>query len=225
MFTDTSIKFRLMSVISMLSALMIGIGVLGLYGFNHSNDGLKSVYEDRTATAVQLGKILDVWYQVRKNAIDATESKNVEISKKLAEEANRLVKQNEGVWAQYLTTALTPEEEVLTKTKSEQHALYVNSMNKTFQLAIAGDFDAAAKYLATDTTQKFNILRDTVFALLDLQGAVAAEEYAAAQSSYESIFIASVATMVGGAALAIILGFFFNCTRFINFSLHNSNKP
>jgi len=156
MFTDTSIKFRLMFVISLLSMLMIGIGVLGLYGFNHSNAGLKSVYEDRTVPAVQLGKILDVWYQVRKNAIDATESKNVEVSKKLFEEANRLVKQNEGVWAQYLTTALTPEEEVLTKTKGEQHVQYVSSMNKTFQLAIAGDFEAAAKYLATDTTQKFN---------------------------------------------------------------------
>ena len=207
MFTDTSIKFRLMFVISLLSMLMIGIGVLGLYGFNHSNAGLKSVYEDRTVPAVQLGKILDVWYQVRKNAIDATESKNVEVSKKLFEEANRLVKQNEGVWAQYLTTALTPEEEVLTKTKGEQHVQYVSSMNKTFQLAIAGDFEAAAKYLATDTTQKFNVLRDTVFALLDLQGAVAAEEYATAQSSYESIFITSMATMIGGAVLAIILGF------------------
>jgi methyl-accepting chemotaxis protein len=207
MLTDTSIKFRLMLVISLLSMLMIGIGVLGLYGFNHSNAGLKSVYEDRTVTAVQLGKILDVWYQVRKNAIDATESKNAEIAKKLAEEANRLVKQNEGVWAQYLTTKLTPEEEVLTKTKGEQHVQYVNSMNKTLQFAIAGDFEAAAKNLATDTMQKFNVLRDTVFALLDLQGAVAAEEYAAAQSSYESIFIASVAAMAGGAGLAIILGF------------------
>ncbi|QOJ24269.1 MAG: MCP four helix bundle domain-containing protein [Gammaproteobacteria bacterium] len=187
--------------------LMIGIGVLGLYGFNHSNAGLKSVYEDRTVTAVQLGKILDVWYQVRKNATDATESKNAEIAKKLAEEANRLVKQNEGVWAQYLTTKLTPEEEILTKTKGEQHVQYVNSMNKTLQFAIAGDFEAAAKNLATDTMQKFSVLRDTVFALLDLQGAVAAEEYAAAQSSYESIFIASVATMAGGAGLAIILGF------------------
>lgn len=207
MFTDTSIKFRLMFVISILSMLMIGIGALGLYGFNHSNAGLKSVYEDRTVTAVQLGKILDVWYQVRKNAIDATESKNVEVSKKLAEEANRLVKQNEGVWAQYLTTVLTPQEEILTKTKGEQHVQYVNSMNKTFQLAIAGDFEAAAKHLATDTMQKFNVLRDTVFALLDLQGAVAAEEYAMAQSSYESIFITSMATMIGGAVLAIILGF------------------
>ncbi|NBQ69921.1 MAG: HAMP domain-containing protein [Nitrosomonadaceae bacterium] len=207
MFNNMTIKSRLAFVIGMLSILLVGIGALGLYGINQSNAGLKSVYEDRTVTAVQLGKILDVWYQVRKNAIDATESKNVEISKKLAEEANRLVKQNEGVWAQYLTTMLTPEEEMLTKTKGEQHVQYVNSMNQTFQLAIAGDFEAAAKNLAADTTQKFNVLRDTVFTLLDLQGAVAAKEYQTAQGHYETIFMASVAAMILGVSLAMIIGF------------------
>ena len=35
MFTNTSIKFRLMFVMSILSVLMVGIGGLGLYGFNH----------------------------------------------------------------------------------------------------------------------------------------------------------------------------------------------
>ena len=58
MFTDTTIKFRLVFVLSILSMLMIGIGAMGLYGFNHSNDGLKTVYEDRTVPAVQMGKIL-----------------------------------------------------------------------------------------------------------------------------------------------------------------------
>ncbi|TXI27318.1 MAG: HAMP domain-containing protein [Nitrosomonas oligotropha] len=207
MFNNMTIKSRLAFVIGMLSILLVGIGALGLYGINQSNAGLKSVYEDRTVTAVQLGKILDVWYQVRKNAIDATESKNVEISKKLAEEANRLVKQNEGVWAQYLATVLTPEEEMLTKTKGEQHVQYVNSMNQTFRLAIAGDFEAAAKNLAADTTQKFNVLRDTVFTLLDLQGAVAAKEYQTAQGHYETIFMASVAAMILGVSLAMIIGF------------------
>ena len=60
MFTNTSIKFRLMFVISILSMLMIGIGALGLYGFNHSNEGLKSVYEDRTVPSVQLRKKMSI---------------------------------------------------------------------------------------------------------------------------------------------------------------------
>jgi len=99
MFNNMTIKSRLMFVISMLSLLLIGIGSLGLYGINQSNAGLKSVYEDRTVPAVQLGKILDVWYQVRRNAIDVASSKNIEVAKARTEDTLKLVKQNEGVWA------------------------------------------------------------------------------------------------------------------------------
>ncbi|MDV6342125.1 Tar ligand binding domain-containing protein [Nitrosomonas sp. Is24] len=90
MFNNMTIKSRLMFVISMLSLLLIGIGSLGLYGINQSNVGLKSVYEDRTVTAVMLGKILDAWYQVRRNAIDAAGSKNIEVAKARAEDALKL---------------------------------------------------------------------------------------------------------------------------------------
>nr|WP_297325099.1 MCP four helix bundle domain-containing protein [Nitrosomonas sp.] len=83
MFTNTSIKFRLMFVMSILSVLMVGIGALGLYGFNHSNTGVKNVYQDRLIPSVQLGSILDVWYQVRENARNAIESKNTATAKAL----------------------------------------------------------------------------------------------------------------------------------------------
>ena len=207
MFNNMTIKSRLMFVISMLSLLLVSIGSLGLYGINQSNAGLKSVYEDRTVTAVMLGKILDVWYQVRKNAIDATESKNPEVAKRLAEDANRLVKQNEGVWAEYLKTILTTEEAALAKTKGEQHVQYVESLNRTLQLASAGDFEAAALNASTDAAPKFSALRETVFTLLDLQGTAAAQEYATAQGHYENIFMTSVVVMILGVSLAIIVGF------------------
>ncbi|MDO8334417.1 MAG: methyl-accepting chemotaxis protein [Nitrosomonas sp.] len=207
MFNDMTIKSRLMFVISMLSLLLVGIGSLGLYGINQSNAGLKSVYEDRTVPAVMLGKILDAWYQVRRNAIDAASSKNIEVAKARTEDALKLVKQNEGIWAEYLKTRLTPEEERLTKVKSEQHVQYVTSLHRTLQLASAGDFEAAALNASTDAAPKFIALRETVFALLDLQGKVAEQEYGTAQSHFENIFMISVAAMILGVSLAMIIGF------------------
>ena len=93
------------------------------------------------------------------------------------------------------------------KWKGEQHVQYVNSMNHGFQLAIAGNFDETAQHVLTDTTQKFNVLRDSVFALLDLQGTAAGQEYAAAQNSFNSIFMVSVIAITLGIILAIIFGF------------------
>lgn len=43
-----SIKSRLLGVIAFLSLLVVAIGVLGLYGMGRSNEGLKTVYENRT---------------------------------------------------------------------------------------------------------------------------------------------------------------------------------
>ena len=208
MFNNMTIKSRLIFVIGLLSLLLVGVGSLGLFGINQSNSGLKTVYEDRLVPSVQLGSILDVWYQVRENAKNAIESKNTTTAKSLGEDANRLVKQNEGVWAKYLATRLTPEEAVLTKTKGEQHVQYVSSMNKTIQLAATGEFEAAAQNLANDTVPKFNALRDTVFALLDLQGKVAEREYGIAQSHFENIFMTSVVAIGLGVIFAMIVGFF-----------------
>ena len=208
MFNNMTIKSRLIFVISMLSLLLVGVGSLGLFGINQSNSGFKSVYEDRLVPSVQLGSILDVWYQVRENAKNAIESKNTATAKTLGEDANRLVKQNEGVWAKYLATKLTPEESVLTKTKGEQHVQYVSSMNKTIQLAASGEFEAAAQNLANDTVPKFNALRDTVFALLDLQGKIAEQDYGIAQSHYENIFMTSVVAIGLGVFFAMLVGFF-----------------
>lgn len=207
MFNNLSIKSRLVFVIGFLSVLLIGIGSLGLYGIHQSNAGLKTIYEDRLVPAVQLGSILDVWYQVRENARNGAESNNTATAKALGEAANKLVKQNESVWAEYLRTKLTPEEERLSKIKGEQHVQYISSMNRTFQLASVGEFEAARQNLSTDTVPKFNVLRDTVFALLDLQGAVAAKENTIAQSHYESIFMISMITITLGVLLAVVVGF------------------
>jgi methyl-accepting chemotaxis protein len=206
MFTETTIKFRLNFVLIMMAMLLVSTGTIGLYGFNQANQRLESVYEDRLVTSGQLGSILDVWYQVRENAKTAIESHNVATAKALGDDANRLVKQNEGVWAKYLETHLTPEEEVLTKTKGEQHVQYVNSMNRTIQLASSGEFEAATQNLAADTVPKFNALRDTVFALLDLQGRVAEKEYAQAKADFEITFILLSVIMIAGMVAAIVFG-------------------
>ena len=206
MFTNTSIKFRLMFVMSIMSLLMVSIGAMGLYGFSHSNQGINSVYSDRMVPSVQLGTILDVWYQVRENANKAVDSKNTATAKALGETANGLVKQNESMWEKYLQTQLTPEEAVLTKTKGEQHIKYVASMNKTIQLVATGEFEAASQNLAVETVPSFNALRDTVFALLDLQGKVAEKEFADAQSSYDNISM-TMLTLIGlSLGLAVVFG-------------------
>ncbi len=206
MFTKTTIKFRLNLVMGILVALVATVGVVGLYGFHESNNALGRVYQDRLVPSQQLGKILDAWYAVRKNTEDAIDSKNTEQARRNMEEANRLVKQNEGVWAEYLKTQLTPEESVLTKTKGEQHVQYVQSFNRSLQMAVNGDFDGAKQNFSSDTVGKFDVLRNTVFALLDLQGKVASNEFTVTQATFNTFFI----VMVGLILASFVITFIFS---------------
>ena len=57
MFKNLSIKSRLIFIIAFLSSLLVVIGALGLSGMSKSNEGLRSVYEDRTVALGQVDHI------------------------------------------------------------------------------------------------------------------------------------------------------------------------
>lgn len=206
MFTKTTIKFRLNFVLGILVTLMIVIGILGLYGLNETNHAVKRIYDDRLVTSQQLGKILDTWYQIRKMTEDSVDMNEIENARRNLGTANNLVRQNESVWAEYLKTQLTPEEAVLSKTKGNQHVQYVESFNRSLQLATSGNFVDAKQNFLNDTIPKFDALRNTVFALLDLQGTVASEELVASQNNFNTLFMVLVSVMIMSVVLAIIFG-------------------
>jgi hypothetical protein len=54
---NLKIATRLMVLIGVLSALLMAVGGLGLVGIGQSNAALRSVFEDRTVPAAQLGWI------------------------------------------------------------------------------------------------------------------------------------------------------------------------
>lgn len=206
MFDNMTIKSRLMLVIGMLSVLLVGIGGLGLYGINQSNAGLKTVYEDRTVPAVQMGTILDIWYRVRRNAVDATIMQDANVAKSKHEEAANLVKEAEGIWAKYMATILTPEEERLAQTKVESHKNYWDSAVRTFRFASAGDFSAAHENAMNDAVPKFEEIRKATFGLMELQGKVAAQEYAEAQGNFNTVFMITSVAVAVGVIMAVVIG-------------------
>ena len=45
------------ALIGVLAALLVAVSGIGMFGMGKANDALKSVYEDRTVPAAQLGEI------------------------------------------------------------------------------------------------------------------------------------------------------------------------
>ena len=81
MFNNMTIKSRLVLVISLLSVLLVGIGSLGIYGLNQTNDAFKGVYEDRAVPLGELGLVIDRMQRTRLNAVIASYARKPEIVK------------------------------------------------------------------------------------------------------------------------------------------------
>jgi methyl-accepting chemotaxis protein len=208
MFKNLSIKARLISVMGFLSILLVGMSAWGLYGIHQSNAGLKTVYLDRTVPAVDLATINDIWEMVRKNAIAVANTKDAAFAKTKAEETMQTIKRAEGIWAKYMQTELTAEEERLAKKKLELHAVYVASVTRILQMTMAGNTEGATKELKEVAEPLFYDLHETIYSMITLQGNVAAEKYAEAQSEYNSIFMVTSIIVSSGVLLAVIVGFF-----------------
>ncbi|MGZ0019218.1 methyl-accepting chemotaxis protein [Nitrosomonas sp. wSCUT-2] len=205
MLNNMMIRSKLMLVIGMLSVLLVGVGGLGLYGIDQSNGGLKTVYEDRTVVLSDLGTIIDRMHRSRFYADAAVNSKDVGVVKQRAAAIAKGDTEIEVLWQKFMGTVLVAEEEKLALTFGQQWPTYKQSRDAVLNFAMAGNFDAAMAAASGEGAMHFEAVHQTMLSLIELQAGIAGQEYAEAQSNFNTVF-ALTATMVGlGVVLAIII--------------------
>lgn len=206
MFNNITIKTRLIFVVGLLSLLIISVGILGLYGIDQSNKGLKSVYGDRTVPAVTLANINDHLQVIRMNAVVAASLNNISVAQARASDTARRDVEVQKNWNTFMQRTLTAEETVIAKAYIKNKKIYDESRNRTMQLARNGDFESAWKNAMGDARPKFETLHKNIFDLIDLQARVASEEYIEAKNNFNTIFMVTSITAALGVLLAIVIG-------------------
>ena len=207
MLNNMKISTRLLFLMVFLQMGLVWIGGTGLFGMNKANEGLRTVYEDRTVPLMDLGLVIDMINRMRTNAVIAANAPNPEVAVKANADTLKLDDEVDKLWAKYIATSLTPEEKQLTDSFGQQFKAYQLSRNVTMKLAMEGDFAASRENAAKDAGPKFTAARETMFKLIKLQGAVAKSEYETAQSRYTMISNSSIALILIGMALSAALGF------------------
>jgi methyl-accepting chemotaxis protein len=208
MFRNLSIKTRLVFVISLLSVLLAAIGGLGLFGMSKANDGLLTVYQDRTVPLMDLGLVIDMANRVRTNAVLAAGAKTADVPREMTASVDKLDGEIAKLWDKYTQTSLTAEEKKLVDGFRAEWKIYRQSRDVTLNLAVEGKFDAAKENMVKNAGPKFTAARETLFKLIQLQGEVAKHEYQDAQSRYATIRNVSLTAVALGVLLAVIIGFF-----------------
>lgn len=206
MLRNMTIKSQLMLIIGVLSLLTISIGTLGLINLHQANQKLETVYQDRTVPLADLASVLDGLQQARLHAVMAANLQNVENARQRANQVVVLDTLINDKWWKYTATFLTPEEQILASRFAEQWKTYQASRNQTLNQAVNGNFTAALENAVRDAGGKFDVVRNTLFELIQLQNRVAAEKYTQAQAEFSSALVMTIAAIIAGVLFGVILG-------------------
>ncbi|MCX7111836.1 MAG: MCP four helix bundle domain-containing protein [Proteobacteria bacterium] len=207
-FKNFTVKSRLTFIIGFLSLLMMVIGGMGLRGMSKTNEGLHSVYKDRTVT---MGMMFNISELQRENLMliaSALVNPNPQTIQQNANELDQNILEINKFWSAYLATYLTPEERILADNFTEISTLFVQKGLKPAIAALrANDTALADKIRQEDIRPLYKRADATIRELMQLQMDVAKEVYEAAQSRYDNTRNIAIGLILTGIALALWLGF------------------
>lgn len=201
------ISTRLSILIGVLSALLLGVGSIGLLGLNKSNESLKTVYEDRVVALDQLGEVAYLMQRNRVLLMDMLlqpEASNIE---KRNKELRLNIEKQSRIWDAYMSTYLTSEEKKLAQDFAQARVPYVieGLVPATYALLAGNAADALAIY-----KQKVSPLAPPTYVsitkLNQLQLDVAKQEYETAASNFATIRVLAIGAIAAGVFFALAFG-------------------
>jgi len=205
MFDKMKVATRLLLLAGVLIVFLVGIGALGVFGMQASNEGMETVYNDRVVPLKDIKLIADR-YAV--SIVDA--SHKVRIGTLSWQEGLRSVQQAEDdihqAWTAYTSTRMVSEEQALVDE--------IKPLLKDADTAVAGlqrildgrDQLALEQFIAGELYQKIDPVSDRFGRLVDVQLQVAKREYDTARERYDLILQSVVGCIVISLALAVLLG-------------------
>ncbi len=201
------ISTRLAILVSVMGILMVLIGSIGLYGIRSSDHALETVYRDRTLPLGQLSELSYVSlynrWELAVTLLEPTASRK----RQSIDTIEKNISDMDKVWAAYMSTRMTTEEDRLAKRFQDKQNRYVQEGVKPVLEALRQDKIAEVQsLLLTQTSPLYGEAHADLDALIAIQQDVAKQEYEQADSRFNTIQIVSVGSIVMGLFFAVVFG-------------------
>ncbi len=207
MFKNLTIKARLIFVLCFLSSMMLGIGLLGLWGLSEGNEETRTIYEDRLIALAEIDEIYALILSDRLELNQAVLNPTAEVIRENTAQVEANIKAIGDIWAEYMNTYLTEEEKVLADGFAEDRGRFVREgLIPAIEALRANDLARARQIVMVGMEELYQALEEDVHALDNLQKDVAEVEYGHAVSRYESIRDITIALILASLALAVWVG-------------------
>ena len=202
------VSTRLAFLVGCLSTGLVVIGLFGLWGISQSNEGLKSVYQNRTVPTGQIAQIDKMILQNRLMIAGALLDPSPEEIAKDTAGVDANIAAITKVWDEYMARELKPEEAALAKKFAESRGRFVQEGLRPSNEALkAKDLEGARRLVFEKTRPLYVPVAEQVAALMKLQVDEAQREYERAQERYDTLRWLMVVSIVTGIAIAAGFGF------------------
>lgn len=208
MLKNLSIKFRLIFIISFLSAGLLGIGLLGLVSMGRSNEGLRSVYEDRTLPLENLSRIELRLLDNRLTAAVFLAAPSDEVMNNNILKIENNIKEIDEFWSGIRATALTPEEKRLAEEFSAaNNKLVAEGWRPLIATWRTKEIRAANGIVLEKVRPLYEPVGERIRALRQYQLDMTKQEYQQAQHRYTVIRNIFFSAITFGLAWVVWIGF------------------
>jgi methyl-accepting chemotaxis protein len=206
MLSNLTIKSRLVFVIAFLSLLLIGSGIVGILSLKAANDSLRTIYSDRLLPLIELNQIVR---QVSESRMDVAESMNGDpaVVNKTMDEVERRNAQVARFWQSYIASDVTKEERAAAERAAASSAQYeAEGLKPTVEALRTLNVQMAMELMQGPMSVLHAVFQENVDALTKLQESIAKREFQRTQELYGVFRNLSIAAILGGVALAILIG-------------------
>jgi methyl-accepting chemotaxis protein len=203
----SSIKSKIVLLISILSVVSIIIAMSGFSGMKGCNSDFKDVYDNRIVPLNQLKSVADM-YAV--NIVDTCHKvRNGNITPKQAEanikQAQETIKKE---WDAYTATELTSEESLLVEEAKDRFVKADNGIEKLLQYISNENIDAVASFSINELYPAIDPISETIAKLVTLQLEESKKKYDGSQASYDQSVFINTFILIFGVGGGIILGLY-----------------
>ncbi len=197
---------RLALLGGVMSALLLVVGGMGLYGQGESNEALRKVYEDRTVPAGQLGDIGTklISNQLALSTALITPTPEVIAASTATVDAN--IAAISKLWSAYTAIKLSDEEQKLAKAFVEDRKKFEEGLQPALVALRANDVIEGQNIFVNKIPPLYAPVKKGIDALSQLQVEGAKKEFTDASARYNTIKFFSLISIVGGLLFAAVFG-------------------
>lgn len=205
MFRTMKVATRLATLAGVMIALILVVGVLGIFAMQDSNRAMGSVYKDRVIPLKDLKLIADMYAVNIVDTAHKVRNKGLSMAEGLSnvEKADDIIHQR---WAAYLATELVSQERDLVELIKPQLVDADKAVLELKTILKNADDAALNTFVLEHLYPKIEPVSDSFAKLVDVQLAVAEQSFNQSEASYNSAFWINISCIILSIFASLVLG-------------------